>query len=136
MRAAVVHYMYAEWLQSIYVWFYDAFPQVYVHIHQKMDLTLLKFLKKTGFRVLCSLQRRRGEETLLSVTLEQGIKLTGHANWKGIKILPASSILFGLFFAPLKENIFPPRTCVDPAPNVQEPVVVTSIWYSFRQTLK
>lgn len=45
MRAAVVHYMYAEWLQSIYVWFYDAFPQVYVHIHQKMDLTLLKFKK-------------------------------------------------------------------------------------------
>lgn len=57
------------------------------------------------------------------------------AKSKGMVILPASLIFLG-FLGSLKENIFPPRTSVDPSPKVQVPVAVSSDWYSFRQTLK
>lgn len=69
----------------------------------------------------------------LQAELELNQWLTGHANWNGMTILPASSILF---FALWKFNIFPPRTCVDLAPKVQVPPVVMSSWYSLRHTLK
>lgn len=57
--------------------------------------------------------------------------LTGQAKLKGKTILDLS-FLTGL----LKENVFPPRTGVDPIPKLQGPAAETLDWYSFRQTLK
>lgn len=59
------------------------------------------------------------------------LKLTGQAKLKG-KIILDLSLLTELF----KENVFPPRTAVDPIPKLQGPAADTLDWYSFRQTLK
>lgn len=58
-------------------------------------------------------------------------ELTGQAKLKGKMILDLS-LLAELF----KENVFPPRTAVDPIPKLHGPAAETLDWYSFRQTLK
>lgn len=59
------------------------------------------------------------------------LQLTGQAKLKG-KVILDLSFLTELF----KENVFPPRTGVDPIPKLQGPAAETLDWYSFRQTLK
>lgn len=59
------------------------------------------------------------------------LQLTGQAKLKG-KTIRDLSFLTEL----LKENVFPPRTGVDPIPKLQGPAAETLDWYSFRQTLK
>jgi len=61
---------------------------------------------------------------------KEGRLLTGHAKLKGKTILDFSLLV------PLVENLFPPRTGVDPVPKLQVPAAETRDWYSFRQTLK
>lgn len=58
-------------------------------------------------------------------------QLTGQAKLKG-KVILDLSFLTEVF----KENVFPPRTGVDPIPKLQGPAAETLDWYSFRQTLK
>lgn len=59
--------------------------------------------------------------------------LTGQAKEKG-KTIKDSVMSFPT--ALLKENVFPPRTGVDPTPKLHGPAAETRDWYSFRHTLK